>query len=450
MRLFTLYVISIAFVNYTLVPGVVVSRPPVLMGLVLIGWALLQTQREGAVPRPGPFGLMLIVFAATTVLNGAVTRLSGGNMSDYLRIEGQFLIALAIVFAFVRARLDAHAVARLLKAWVWVAALAALFGVYEEFARVLDLPYPTLPIAIKGYTGVHSKEFFGVFAITSWYGEPSWLGSFLLVPLLYVFGVLVLDPPPPYCFRKKWWAGGLAALFALALFLSLSQAAYASLAVAAIPVLWSLRERIRVGRMVKVTGTALALLTITAFVLGGGGANIMRAQWERVTAIAISWNAPERTTQITSYGVRMSHMLGGLMMWKSAPITGVGINQMPYVPAARRLMGDPTDASVDSGLVQLLVEQGILGFGALLLALAILWERLNRARVRASDPGLQFLLLFLMWGLLIDIVNSAVTHPWHHLQRWTVIALAASLLGTLEASFSAASETRGRRRDAGA
>jgi len=113
-------------------------------------------------------------------------------------------------------------------------------------------------------------------------------------------------------------------------------------------------------------------------------------------------------------------------------------------------MGDPTDASVDSGLVQLLVEQGILGFGALLLALAILWERLNRARVRASDPGLQFLLLVLMWGLFIDIVNSAVTHPWHHLQRWTVIALAASLLGTLEASFSAASETRGRRRDAGA
>ena len=107
MRLLTLYVISIAFVNYTLVPGVVLSRPPVLMGLVLVGWALLQTQREGTVPRPGPFGLMLIVFAATTVLNGAVTRLSGGNMSDYLRIEGQFLIALAIVFAFVRARLDA-------------------------------------------------------------------------------------------------------------------------------------------------------------------------------------------------------------------------------------------------------------------------------------------------------------------------------------------------------
>src|SRR5205823_8496021 len=123
------------------------------------------------------FGLALVLFGITTIINGAVTWVSNGDLRDYLRIEAQFLIVLGILFAFVRARLDAPAVARLLKAWVWIAAAAALFGIYEEFARVLDLPFPEVPIAIKGYTGVHSKEFFGVFAITSWFAEPSWLAS---------------------------------------------------------------------------------------------------------------------------------------------------------------------------------------------------------------------------------------------------------------------------------
>jgi len=422
----------VAFFNYILIPGMNLSHPPWVFGLLLVGRAAFQSLREGHFPRPGPFGLALLLFGITTIANGVFAYISDDvRFADYGRTEFQFLLMLGVVFAFTRARLDQYAVARLLKVWVWMAALAAAFGIYEGIARVIGLPVPELPIAARGYVSVHVKEFFGFFAISSWFGEPSWLGSFLLIPLLYVIAVIVLDPPAPFCFRKKWWAPGLAALLLLAMFLCLSQAAYASLLVIAIPVLWSVRGRLRLGRTMRAVGIPALLIVAVAVGFSSGGADIIRAQWERVASIATSWSAPERAWQGTSYSVRVTDMRGGLTLWESAPLTGVGINQVRHVPAARQLLTNAESGSVDSGLVQLLVEQGLVGLGALLLALVLLWERLNQAYARARDPGLKFLLWFLKWGLITDLVNSIFTHPWQHPQRWLVIALAASLLSGL-------------------
>jgi len=138
MRLLTLYVVSVAFFNYLLVPGVALSRPPWVVGLALAGVACFGVLREGQLPRPGPFGLALMFFGVTTIANGVPLWLSDpASFADYVRTEFQFLLALGVVFAFVRARLDEERVARLLKVWVWTAAVAAVYGIYQSFARVL-------------------------------------------------------------------------------------------------------------------------------------------------------------------------------------------------------------------------------------------------------------------------------------------------------------------------
>ena len=431
MTLFSLYIVAVAFFNYLLVPGVAISRPPWILGLLLVGRALFQSLREGYLPRPGPFGLALMFFGVTTIANGVLVLVTdAARVADYLRTEFQFLLVLGIVFAFVRARLDEHGVARLLKVWVWTAGAAAAFGIYQSFARVLGLPLPELPVVIKGSTGIVAKEFFGFFAASSWFREPSWLGSFLLVPLLYVLGVILLDAPHPFRFPKRWGAA-LAALLALALFLSLSQAAYVSMLVVAVPLVWSLRDRLRVGRVLRIAGAAAVLMAAIMIPLSRRGADIVQAQWSRFTAIANAWGRPHEVWGITSYGIRMADMRGGITMWQSSPVLGVGINTVRYHRQAA-LLSDPESGSVDSGLLQVLVEQGVVGFGAFVLALLVLWERLARAYTRERDAGRLFLLWFLMWGLVTDVVNSVVTHPWQHPQRWLVIGLAASFLAFLE------------------
>ena len=433
MTLLALYVIAVGFFNYLLVPGVTLARPPWFLGLLLIGRALWQSLREGHIPRPGPFGLALMFFGITTIANGVVLLLGDGrDFGDYLRTEVQFLFILGIVFAFVRARLDEYAVARLLKVWVWTAAAAAAFGIYQSFAHVLHLPLPVLAVSARGVTKMAEKELYGFAAPSSWFVEPSWFGSYLLVPLLYVVGVLAVDPPSPFCFRKRSWAWGIAALLFLGLFLSLSQAAYATVLVVAVPVIWSLRDRILIGRVVKIAGAGVALLVVAALILSARGADVFRAQRERVAAIIAAGPRPEAAWQITSYGVRVASMRGGLELWSTSPVFGVGINSVPHHRDADRVLVNPQSGSVDSGLLQVLVEQGILGFGALMLALVILWERLARTRAHESDPGAKFLLWFLMFGLLTDVVNSGVTHPWQHPQRWLVIGLAASYLAHRE------------------
>lgn len=431
MTLFTLYIISVAFFNYLIVPSVGMSRPPWVLGLLLVGRAVLQSLREGRIPRPGPFGLALLFFGVSTIANAVLALPAvGGGFTEYLRTEFQFLLCLGVVFAFAQARLDDHSVARLLKAWVWTAGAAAAFGIYEGFARVLRLPLPNLPVLVRGSAGVIAKEFYGFFAVSSWFREPSWLGSFLLVPLVYVISVLLFDPPPPFRFPRRW-GGVLAILLALALFLSLSQAAYFCLLVVAVPLIWSARHRIMVGRVLRNASLAAILLVAITIPLRGKGADLVQAQWARFAAIIERWDRPRDVVPVTSYGLRMADMRAGIILWESSPVVGVGINAVRHYPQAA-LLSDPESGSVDSGLLQVLVEQGLVGLAALVVALVILWERLARAHAREGDPGRRFLLWFLMCGLITDVLNSMVTHPWHHPQRWLVIGMATSFLAFVE------------------
>lgn len=446
MTLFTLYVVAVAFFNYLLVPGVAISRPPWIVGLLLIGSALFRSLRKGSVPQPGPFGLALGGFAATTIVNGVAVWLNPAlSVRDYWRSEFQFLLVLGVVWAFARARLSERGVAQLFHAWVWTAGAAALFGLYQAFARILGLPLAQLAIQAKGYSGMLVKEYYGFFAISSWFAEPSWLGSYLIVPLLYLAGVIVFDVAEPIGFaRRRAWL--LLVAIALALFLSLSQAAYATLLLVSVALVWSLRGRLRLGRTLRF-GVAIAVVVVPiAFLLRRGGADVIRAQRDRLTGLIAAVRSPAIATAITSYTIRLQDMRAGLALWESSPLLGVGINNVRYHEQAG-LLTDPPSGSVDSGLLQLLVEQGLLGFLALALALAILWDRLRLAYGggREQDEGRRFLLWFLRWGLFADVVNSAFTHPWQHPQRWIVIAAAASLVSYLEGE-AATGGVRGRAR----
>jgi hypothetical protein len=431
MRLASLYVVTVAFFNYLLVSGSAVSRPPWIVGFLLVAVAFVVTLREGRIPRPGPFGLAIMVFALTTILNGLVVWVNPAlSWHDYIRSEVQFLFAFSVVYAFARARFNEHQIAKLMHVWVWTAGVAALYAIYQSIARVLGLPFSELTIQAKGFSEMLVKRFFGFSAASSWFAEPSWLGSFLVAPLLYLIGVMLFEAVWPIGFRA-WIGRLLLGVIGLALFLSLSQAAYATILVVFLPLLWQLRGRLRFGQTLAWTAGGMVMVFATVLLLTQRGADVIRAQRERLTAIIEALRAPETASLVTSFGVRLQDMRAGVLLWESSPLVGVGINSVRYDERAR-LLTDPESGSVDSGVLQLLAEQGLLGFGAFCLAVIVLWHRLQRARARQSDAGTRFVLWFLTWALLAEVVNSVFTHPWQHPQRWLVIAFGASLLTQLE------------------
>jgi O-antigen ligase len=341
----------------------------------------------------------------------------------------QFLLQFGVVFAFARMRFSEQEIGRLARAWVWVAAAAAFYGVYQAIARLFDLPLAYLPIDAKGFSGMVVKAFFGFYAASSWFAEPSWFASFLLVPFLYVIGALVFDVPHSIGFKRST-ALLLTCLLALGLFLSLSQAAYVTLLTVGVPLVWCLRKRL--NRTVVISLVVAFAMAAAGVILMPAGSAIVRAQGARLSGLTEAIRTPDLASEITSYAARIESMRAGIEIWRSSPYIGVGINNVRSHPLAPTL-SDPESGSVSSGLLQLLVEQGVLGFTVLLGFLCVMWQRLYRARVAASDLGNRFILWFLTWGLVVDVVNSIVTHPWQHPQRWLVIAFAVSYLAYLDA-----------------
>lgn len=424
------YVLSIAAYNFLLVPGVVGSRPPWIMGLIVVGWTVARALRSGTIGRPGGLEFCLAACALATVVNGAfvVGLYADGDFRGYLRSEAQFLLCIGTAFAFVAARLPHAGIAKLMRVWVWTAAVASTYGIYQAFARLYDLPLASLPVQAKGFEGMIIKEFFGFFAVSSWFAEPSWFGSFLLIPLLYVIGCGVLVVRRPFGFSTTT-VTGLAFLLGLALVLSLSQAAYVTMLVIGVPLAWSLRRRLtRVASL----GIGVGVLLTGGVLLLGPSANaVFQSQYARFTTLLEAARTPELASPITSYGVRMQSIQAGLAMWRTSPYVGVGINNVARHPLSSQL-SDPESGSVSSGMVQLLVEQGVLGVGAVLGFMGLVGLRLRKTFVREPNPERAFVLWFLMWAVALDVVNSFVTHPWQHPQRWLALSLGASLLAFQE------------------
>lgn len=232
-------------------------------------------------------------------------------------------------------------------------------------------------------------------------------GSVFAMVGLASLGVLVTPP------RPRWVAGSLA-LVTLGLWMAGSRSALLAVA-AVLAVLIALeavrrRGRRRVVALVGLTG-------LLAVCLGG----LMLYP----SARNVGFGPALATREVLARA--------GLNMWRSAPVFGVGVgrfyDESSQFSADLRSPYAGHSGNAHDNFLQVLAEEGLVGFGALLLLLAVVLLPALQAERSATDPLRRFLLA----GIAAYVLTWFTGHPQLVSEAaflfWLLFGVAASLTG---------------------
>lgn len=355
--------------------------------------------------------IYVVLFTSWLVINGMVAALMAqfpynirGFSSYFLQFILAFLTFLMISSMDVRTSI-AH---KLIAFWVIIACTASLLAVVQILVgdiivdKFLYIPY-------YDEATISTKVIAGILAPTAWFPEASWLGSFLVVPTMYVILEMfkerrLSESRVLYCVA--------AFILVLGLFLSYSLTAILSVLIGILAILFlSPRVRLPMVLLVLIGATLVFAFANTERVA------LQISRFSELFASLVDFSPGDQIYgTATSFYVRSVGFYEGLSAFAEKPIAGIGIGQ--------------GERPFDSGFITLLAEQGIFGTVLYFVPLMLIISRLNRIR-RYGEREMRHLAAFFIIALVADYVNGLVTHHSFHLQRWLLISIAFSWVYSL-------------------
>ncbi len=397
-----------------------VGRPDWIVGGALVVGCAAWVALGGLRPRRSEANLPVFLFAVTGVLSAASLWNAGGDQwVDYATKGIQLALVVAVLWAFALLPLTEDDLRRLIRVWVVTAFLVAVYGLYQLAARTFGWPLAYLemtnPTIAQG--GQTARTIFGYVQFSSVLREPSYLSSYLGGPLVFV-GAVAAAKAGSFLWRRSGAAWLVTGVLALTIVLAGSQGSYASLAgVVLLALALGLAPRRRTLRIVLAAGL---LVGVAAIVLQLFGVDFIQATLFRLGGLLTNIADPTGTAAVSSFANRFQRTMVALSVWSDYPLLGVGLGNMPY----------HTDQAVwaNNAWAQLLVEQGLLGTGALLVVWGVFFAQMRRlataegvpAQWRAACAGLALV-------LLLDAIDALFTLNWTHPQRWFTLTMANAL-----------------------
>jgi O-antigen ligase len=415
------------------VPGVVLACVP--LALLLGWWAVLAPVRWLLLffafalllpPLPialGGSGPHLAVAVAALGLFAGLLRLSEWRISGDL-LNGALLLYLGVLLASVTLaavysgpEIAAAALARVLLFGIsiyvffyarampsdslrvvrflfWTAAASAAFACLDFYFQ-FPAPAGFGPQFVWLPSGAYRRAQ-GVFY------EASTLGNFCAFFLVMIAAALLRPPRESPVSRPALLAGG--AVFSAALIFSYSRAALLALTAAMLALMVLHRRRLHLRRLVAIgtvcaaAGVVLAYAVLPAFV--GIYWLRLRMSFEYFTSATGAVLSGRLTSWDTLVNFLFAHP------WHA--LVGVGYKTLPYSD----FIGEPVVA--DNMFLSMLVETGLVGLAALLLASAAILAASRRA-ARSANPRASFLgtWMFCFWiGQLVQMMSQDVLTYW--------------------------------------
>ena len=346
-----------------------------LLGVGLI--LAVQAWREGrlveAVRYPSTVAFMafIAVAAVSAVLNGVPAHISAIGLIFTIDAAACFYLPRLVGFSLRDARAAIGAI-------VAVIAVAAVVAVAQALLS------PTL----FGLSPVAGR-FGEVYRLASIFGDPNVFGAFLIaaVPFL-LLGATRLSPH-----RLRSAAGAIAFILMLALWLSFSRGSWVALIIGGGVILALLDRRALALGIALVVVSFVTAVTIPRDLLvprGGSGSvepeqrpNLVDSTVDRIETVG------------KGQDLRTLFALNALPILRDHPLVGVGpgryggavANTYP-TPIYREyrtnvLFKDPTQRTIDNFWLHILVEGGVAGFVALLVAAMIPGLRILRSAIDA-------------------------------------------------------------------
>ena len=423
-KLAGLYILALPLFGFSLlnVAGRGLARPDWILGLLLTAAFALESLGARVKIVYSPANLFMALYFASGLFSAVMVMgaTNTGQFIDFFTKAMQLVLVTPTFFVLSSLPVGEVEVKRLLKIWVLLGVVLALHAIYQLVAQVFDLPFATFTltnpsIAVTG--GVQStRRLFGYTQPTSIFQEPSYLGAFL-GPCLILAAVFLLEQRSTDLFFPQRWLNWLCVLaLALAVLLSNSQAILVSLVVTLLFML----VRGLINRLCLLYFSALAVGAVLLLVplLRAIGVDFLTAFVYRFQFLILNILQPYGSAQVTSYAERSGSLQLGLEIWQQYPLLGVGLGNMGHYNRWER-------ATTNNAWMQLLVEQGIIGFVPFFLLFAVLWWQ-SGWLLRRHPPGSfwRTALIAMICVLALVSISGLFTFNWTDPVRVFVLGLA--------------------------
>ena len=428
-----LLIISIPFAHFPLIEvwGHAFLRLDWLFaGLLIVVFVLKLVKRKRLKINQIGLAILLFDFFAFLSLFNIIFVPDMSRLIDFMTTWMQLVLVTSMFFAISNMELNQRQIKKIFQLWLAVALLIALYGIYQAFARNLDLPGAYIITApYKHMVGYYVRP-------SSVFQEPSYLGSYLLSPMLLLGTMTMHNVSQKFLFRRRMYNLVILSILFLAAVLSGSAGIYASMMGIFVVILFS--KKTIISRVIKYVFVAFLILLLWIIGLYQLGINPIYV-FIRTGAMI---NQPLRqalgtevmTPESGSAGIRFVRAIAALKIGIAHPILGVGLNNIRYYDyeTPQWLWGDASiTANVHTVFARVLGETGFLGFFALVFIAVATLRKINWAiRLnRESYWGAIFLAFYyIMWANFID---SNFTHAVAHLQRWLDLSLACLLINQI-------------------
>jgi O-antigen ligase len=249
-----------------------------------------------------------------------------------------------------------------------------------------------------------TRTLFGYTQPTSIFQEPSYLGAFL-GPCLMLTAIFVLEQrSSDLLFRHRWlnWLCLLA--LSAAVILSNSQAILVSLVVTLLFIF--VRGLVRRLRLLRFIFMAIGGLLLIIPILQAIDVDFLTVFAYRFQYLILNILDPQQSAQVTSYAERSGSLQLGLEIWRQYPLLGVGLGNMGYYNIWGR-------ATTNNAWLQVLVEQGAIGFVALVLVFGILlWQSSWLLRLHPNGSFWRTALISMICVLVLTAFSGLFTFNW--------------------------------------
>jgi hypothetical protein len=295
-----------------------------------------------------------------------------------------------------------------IKVLFWVTIIISIFGLYQFAGDMIGLP-----MSLTGLKDVYTKVVFGYPRVQSVMQEPLYLANFLIIPLALVITLYIRKIN---VFSSKFFIGFIA-LVGLVFLMTISRGGYLGLAVTLAVIFFGsllalLRPHVITGAIITTMVLAVGLTLVINFSNAGRKA-IEETQKH-------FFNALDTASTLQ----RFSTFDQAKEAFNEQPLTGIGIGNFgPWstnYPDQLPISGWPI---VNNQTLETLAETGMIGLGALLMFLLVLFVRSFGALFRAKDPTLRAIILALISALVGVLVQYQFFSTLYIMHIWVLIAL---------------------------
>ncbi len=434
-----IYLLVVAFPFFSVEPTIL--RPDWWVGSLLILAFTFRVFLNGRL-RLDHIARVALGLHAAVLLSVAVNfwNWKGPQWLEFSTLWLQFLFATLLYLALVNLKISQEQLRSVLRLWIFVAVIVSLYGLYQVLARNLDWPLAYLPYLHPVPTKFYLEwglGFSGYVRPSSFLREPSYLGNYLLGPLLVTAILLFLGQDRLWLFRSRLANHAALWVILLALLSSFAVSTYLTLALVFL-VGWLLDRRasrlfLRMGMLLLAIMTALILIFQMLEI------PFINALWDRGARIIRVFIPSEGMPIDSSTRTRFGRMLFGLNVWIHHPMFGVGLNQLQFVGTQYAPAGFYSQA-VEEGVMhsiwlEILAQTGMVGF----IFFSFMWIRglqMMRETFSNAEDRFRGLALAFWYVLVATMIRGFMDSPsfilpqyWFYLGMTSIIYNASRRCG---------------------